>query len=91
MYAYWWNKEEEEKLARTTKSQIKAKQVIQGEQSFIPKEMGKDSTQPSKKLLVLKKRQKHGSTPLANKQKPHQSTKSAHKLKVKLVPLERGK
>jgi hypothetical protein len=53
--------------------------------------MGKDSTQPSKKLLVLKKRQKHGSTPLANKQKPHQSTKSAHKLKVKLVPLERGK
>jgi hypothetical protein len=41
--------EEEEKLTRTTKIQIKAKKVIQSKQSSIPKEMGNDSIQPSKK------------------------------------------
>ena len=33
---------------------------------MVPKDMGNGSTQPSKTKLALKKRQKTGSTPLAN-------------------------
>jgi hypothetical protein len=43
-----------------TKSQIKAKQVIKGKQSLVPKEKGNGSTRPSKKKLALNKRQKQG-------------------------------
>jgi hypothetical protein len=41
--------------------------------------------------LVLKKRQKKGSTPLAKYQQPNRSTKSGRVLKSKLVLPERGK
>jgi hypothetical protein len=44
MNVYRRKKEKEEKLAETTKSQIKAKQVIQCKQSLVPKEMGNGST-----------------------------------------------
>jgi hypothetical protein len=47
MNIYKQKEEEEEKFTRMTKSQIKAKQVIQSEQSVAPKEMGNDSTRPS--------------------------------------------
>jgi hypothetical protein len=56
----------------------KAKQVIQSEKNLVPKEMGNDSTRLSRKRLVLKKRQKQGSTPLASNQK-HVGAKKQHK------------
>jgi hypothetical protein len=49
---------EEEKLTRMTKSQIKARKVIQSKQNFVSKEMGNGSTRPTRKWIVLKKRYK---------------------------------
>jgi hypothetical protein len=78
MNIYKQKEEEEETLTRTTTSKIKAKQVIQSKQNLVPKEMGNDSTRPSRKRLVLKKRQKKGSTPLASNQK-HIGPQNRHK------------
>jgi hypothetical protein len=44
MNIYKQKEEEEEKLTRTIKSQMKAKQVIHNEQNLVPKEMGNNST-----------------------------------------------
>jgi hypothetical protein len=49
MNIYSKKKEEVEKLTRTTKGQIKAKQVIQSKQSLVPKDMGNSSMRPSRK------------------------------------------
>jgi hypothetical protein len=49
MSIYKQKKEAKEKLTRTTKSQIKAKQTHQSQQSLVPKEMGNGSTRPSRR------------------------------------------
>jgi hypothetical protein len=68
MNIYKQKEEEEEKLTQTTKSQIKVKQVMWSKENFVPKEIGNNSIRPKRKRLVLKKRQKQGSTQLASNQ-----------------------
>jgi hypothetical protein len=60
--------EEEGKLTQMTKSQAKAKHVIQSEQSLASKEMGNDSTRPREKMTSPQEAER-GSTPLAKCQK----------------------
>jgi hypothetical protein len=83
--------EEEKKLNRTTKSQIKARKVIQSKQSLVPKEMGNCSTRPSRKMASPQEKSNAGLNTTNQQIRPHQSIKSAQELKSKLVPLERGK
>jgi hypothetical protein len=60
--------EEEEKLTQTTKSQIKAKIGHSKQAKLGPQRNGQRLNTTKQKRLVLKKRQKHGSTPLASRQ-----------------------
>jgi hypothetical protein len=51
-----------------TESKIKTKQVIQSEQSLVPKEMSKGSTRPSEKMTSPQEEAEKVSTPLASSQ-----------------------
>jgi hypothetical protein len=61
-------KEEEEKLTQMTKSPIKAKTDHLKQAKLGPQRNGQQLNMTKQKRLVLKKRQKQGSTPLASRQ-----------------------